>query len=154
MVLGYRKGRHKYRISNRIPAEENNLSTPSKAWQPVCAFNFTQQKQACEDLGFSDALEFKLTTTSAINGDNWEVRDGWREGTGRHRIFHYEDKTQFGALLNTSRPNSFFFKIFVLVIKLRYVQAENVLKRNLGNFPENVTAKYKNLLKKIKYFKL
>ena len=93
------------------------MSILSKAWQPVCAFNFTQQKQACEDLGFSDALEFKnLTTTSAINGDNWEVRDGWREGTGRHKIFHYEDKTQLGALLNTSRPNRVFSNVnFVAV---------------------------------------
>ena len=102
----YRKGHQETKISSPISVEPKTLSIPSKVWTPICAFNFTQKKQACKDLGFSDALEFKkLPSTREINGGNWEVRDGWRNWPGTP---WYEEITKLGALLDNGRPNRFF----------------------------------------------
>ena len=73
------------RPSDSLPPNEGILlvrrldQTWDPEWTPVCYYNFNDENQACLDLGFPNgAIGFHDTNVEAVNGGEWEVRDGWR----------------------------------------------------------------------------
>ena len=80
---------------------------PRSEWTPICAFNFKEQQQACEDLGFSGFLGYTETHSDSINGGKWQISDGWREdyAYGKH------PNTELGSMLINEKPKRNIFHI-------------------------------------------
>ena len=87
-----------YRPSQCIPCSE---------WTPICAFNFKEQQQACEDLGFSGFFGYTETHSDSINGGKWQISDGWREDYAYGKY----PNTELGSILINEKPKRNIFNI-------------------------------------------
>ena len=82
---------------------------PFSEWTPVCAYNFKEQQQACEDLGFSGFLGYSETNYESIHNGNWRIADGWREDYSYGKY----PNTELGSILDNDKPKRNIFNISI-----------------------------------------
>jgi len=80
---------------------------PYSEWTPICAFNFKEQQQACEDLGFSGFFGYTETNYESIHNGNWRIADGWREDYSYGKY----PNTELGSILKNEKPKRNIFNI-------------------------------------------